>query len=161
MQKERSGGPFFLECLYAALFALGVGLITLLLLCALCFLSEDPASMAGYAANVALVLTAFLCGLFSAKSAPSVGENGAVAPLLRAVSAGVIALGLLLGLSLLVPNAQSGRLTQLLSSLPIYTLCVLGVSGIGGLITVTHRPKKRSVRPSKRLRVSKAARRGH
>lgn len=158
MQKETSNTPFFLICLYAALFSLGIGIGFILLLCALCFLSVDPALYAGYGANIALLLTSFLCGLFAARALSKPSQKGSVS-IVGSLTSGAIVFCLLLGLSLLIPSDHTSRLSHLLTTLPVYALCVLGMSAIGGLTQITRRPKKRSARMPKRSRAPKAARR--
>lgn len=156
MQKERLKKPFFPACLRAALTATAIGLGALLLLCALCLLSDDPASVAGYGANAALLLTAFLAGLFCERSLYT-ADDSITQPLLRGLCAGALVFCLCLGLSLLVPSDQSGRLTHLLTTLPIYALCTLGMGIVGSQVGVTRHHRKRSVRAARHKRASKGA----
>ncbi len=158
MQKERPAKPFFLACLYAALTALAIGICLLLIFCALCFFADDPASVAGYCANIALLLTAFVAGLLAQGSLRTPSDS-ALTSLLRGLTTGAIVFCLLLGLSLLVPNGNAHRLTHILTTLPIYALCVLGMSAIGALATVTRRPKKRATRAPKHVHARRGARR--
>ena len=138
-QESADGGAFFLACARAALLAMGIGLVLLLILCAVCLSLDDPSRYAPYFSYAAVFPAALLCGLLAASATHGKGLLSGV------VGGGIFTLTLWL-LSLLPVCERMGN-GGLAGSLLFSAVCML-LSCIGGYLMTHRKPKVH--RPARR-----------